>query len=264
MICSQILAISVAAIGVLATSSHNRIGSSRDLQGQANSLHARKDGFVKKRHLRRTGNKKRSCSAPSSSPAAAAASPTSTGSSWSSGSSYNSGSNSGSSSNSTSGSNSSSGSSDSSGSLSSLSSLGITHWMGTNSGIGSWFRTDNSNDDTNGRSWCQTNYQDSWVGFAPDVSSMLSDFGGDLAKAATAYCGLEAKATDPSTGNSVLMYVVDGFDPQWVRSAGSVDLTLAAFAALYGSTTTDKDTVIMNLQWEWTGNRNSQYGYNGQ
>lgn len=145
-----------------------------------------------------------------------------------------------------------------------LDSLGITGFQGQpNTGaIGSWFRTDNSEDDTNGRSWCQTNYQDTWMGFAPSVDTMLSNFGGDLAKAATAYCGLEAKATDPATGNTALMYIVDGFADPWVLTPTSVDLTLAAFKALYGSNTDDKNIVIQNLQWEFTGNRMQAYGYN--
>jgi hypothetical protein len=45
---------------------------------------------------------------------------------------------------------------------------GLTEFLGSNSGIGSWFRTNNGQDDTNGRSWCQLNYQDDWLGFAPD------------------------------------------------------------------------------------------------
>jgi len=138
MIYSQILAISLAAVGVLATSSRNRVGSTRDLhQGQVTGLHGRNDGFVKKRHVRRTDNKKRACKAPSSSSSSAAASPMSTGSSSGSGSNTNSNYSSSSSNSTTSSKSESSSSNTSSGSLSSLSSLGITHWMGSNSGIGS-------------------------------------------------------------------------------------------------------------------------------
>jgi len=31
------------------------------------------------------------------------------------------------------------------------------------------------------------------------------------------YCGLEAKVTDPSTGKTMLMYIGDAFDDQYVR-----------------------------------------------
>jgi hypothetical protein len=106
---------------------------------------------------------------------------------------------------------------------------------------------------------------------------MLGNFGGDTTKAGTAYCGLEAKATDPATGNSALIYIVDGssfggrlhrlthcagFDPAWVRTAGSIDLTIGAFKALYGSQTDDKNIVIQDLQWEFTGNRKAEYAFN--
>lgn len=46
----------------------------------------------------------------------------------------------------------------------SLDNLGIRGFRGKNSGIGSWFRTRNPADDTNGRSWCQLSYKDDWMG----------------------------------------------------------------------------------------------------
>jgi len=100
------------------------------------------------------------------------------------------------------------------------------------------------------------------MGFAPSVGSMLGDFGNDITKAGTAYCGLEAKATNPSNGKTALIYIVDGFDDKWVRTPGSIDLTLAAFSALYGSETSDKNIVIQNLEWTLTGNRKSSYAFN--
>lgn len=142
----------------------------------------------------------------------------------------------------------------------SASSLGaITGFQGTNTGIGSWFQTDSTRDDTDGTSWCQLKYQDSWMGFAPSVQTMLANFGNDYNKATSAYCGREAKATNPSNGKTALIYIVDGFAQQWVKTPGSIDLTVAAFTALYGSSTTNKDIVIQNLQWELTGNVNEAY-----
>ena len=61
---------------------------------------------------------------------------------------------------------------------------------------------------------------------------MISSMGGDAKKAGAAYCGLEAIATNPSNGKSATIYIVDGFDPKWVRTAGSIDLTLAAVSLL--------------------------------
>jgi len=83
---------------------------------------------------------------------------------------------------------------------------------------------------------------------------MLSNFGGDYNKAATAYCGLEAKVTDPKTGNSITGFICDGFDDKWVKSAGSIDLTVGAFTSLYGSFDSNKNTVISGVEWELTGN----------
>lgn len=31
------------------------------------------------------------------------------------------------------------------------------------------------------------------------------------------YCGLEAKVTDPSTGKTMLLYIGDAFDDNWVK-----------------------------------------------
>jgi len=94
------------------------------------------------------------------------------------------------------------------------------------------------------------------------VTAMLSDFGNDISKAGGAYCGLEAKATNPETGATALIYIVDGFDSKWVKTPQSIDLTLGAFKALYGSTTDNKNVVIKDLQWEFTGNKKAEYSFN--
>lgn len=135
-------------------------------------------------------------------------------------------------------------------------------FSGQNSGIGSWFRTNNAGDSTNGRSWCGLQYQDNWLGFAPSVGTMLKEFSNAREKAGPQFCGLEAKATNPANGNTALIYLVDGFDDKWVLSPGSIDLTLGAFKALYGSETNDKNIVVKNLQWEFTGYRKTDYTYN--
>lgn len=92
-----------------------------------------------------------------------------------------------------------------------ISSTGITAFIdGTNGpAIGSWFNTDSGTDSTNGHSWCGYPYDNETNGFAPDVSLMLSNFGGDYTKAATAYCGLEAVVTGKD-GRTATMYIVDG------------------------------------------------------
>jgi len=138
----------------------------------------------------------------------------------------------------------------------------ITAFLGDNTGgIGSWFRTDSSSDSTDGTSWCQLKYQDSWMGTAIPVNEMINSFGGDSLAAMKAYCGLEIEATNPANGNVVTMYVVDGFDDAWVLTAASMDLTIAAFTALYGSFDDNKDTVVQNMSWRFTGNKNPAYEY---
>lgn len=147
-------------------------------------------------------------------------------------------------------------SSSSSGSTGSASVLGtVTAFAGVNSNaILSWFRTDSSSDSTNGMSWCQTKYQDDWLCFAPSVGTMLNEFGGDYTKAATAFCGREAIVTDPSNGKSITAFICDGFDDTWVRTPASLDLTVGAFTAIYGSFDNNKDTVVQGATWKFTGN----------
>jgi hypothetical protein len=91
---------------------------------------------------------------------------------------------------------------------------------------------------------------------------MLSNFGGDYNKAAEAYCGLEAVVTTPS-GVTKTMYILDGFDHAWVRTAGSIDIPKNTWAELYGSSTDDKDVVIQGITWKLTGGRSEQYKFQG-
>jgi hypothetical protein len=145
----------------------------------------------------------------------------------------------------------------------SLSKLGINQFTGTNGPtIASWFRTDASTDSTNGHSWCGFPYNDNTNGFAPDVSLMLNNFGGDYNKAATAYCGLEAIVTT-STGVSKTMYIVDGFDSKWVKKEGAIDVVKNQFTVLNGGVATDDKNHVLTVTWELTGNRNEQYKFKG-
>ena len=66
-------------------------------------------------------------------------------------------------------------------------------------------------------------YDNSTPGFAPDVTTMLNNFGGDYVAAGKAYCGLEAEFTAPD-GRTALLYIADGFDSKWVLTPGSVDI----------------------------------------
>ncbi|GAA5857692.1 hypothetical protein JCM1840_000869 [Sporobolomyces johnsonii] len=151
----------------------------------------------------------------------------------------------------------------SSSNLSLLSKAGITGFLGDNTNaIVSWYHTDSSTDSTNGHSWCGFPYSDSLPGFAPSLSTMLNNFGGNYEAAATAYCGLEAVVTTPD-GRSATLYIADAFDDTWVRTPASIDVIYDSFAQLYGSTTNNKDDVVQGASWILTGNRNEQYKFKG-
>ncbi|GAA5996996.1 uncharacterized protein JCM10292_006138 [Rhodotorula paludigena] len=140
---------------------------------------------------------------------------------------------------------------------------GVSKFLGTNTGaIASWFHTNSAQDSTNGHSWCYFPYNDNTPGFAISLNTMMSDAGWDATKAREMYCGLEAVVTTPS-GKSLTLYVTDAFDDTWVRTPTSIDVVFNAFGRLLGYTTEDKNTVIQNVSWRFTGNRNNRYKYNG-
>ncbi|KAK4048256.1 hypothetical protein OIO90_005875 [Microbotryomycetes sp. JL221] len=147
-------------------------------------------------------------------------------------------------------------------SLSLLSQAGITGFLGQNdNAIVSWFRTNSAEDSTNGNSWCYRPYDDSIAGFAPDVTTMLNNFGGSNIEAGKAYCGLIAEFTLPD-GKTVELTLVDGFDSRWVRTPASVDVVIGAFDQFYGSYPTSKDQVVQGVSWKFTGKRNPNYVFN--
>jgi hypothetical protein len=74
---------------------------------------------------------------------------------------------------------------------------------------------------------------------------------------------MEAKVYNPDTGQTILLYVGDAFDHAWVRTPGSIDIMINSYAALFGSYPTDKNNVMMNLQWAFTGGFNPQYKFGG-
>ncbi|KAJ3171794.1 hypothetical protein HDU87_008262 [Geranomyces variabilis] len=144
----------------------------------------------------------------------------------------------------------------------------IGAFFGTQSGIGSWFRADNGQDDTSGRSWCGYSYKDYTNGFAPDISQMTGGtnavYGNPMwAASAKKFCGLEAEVTNPHTGVKMNMYIVDAFDHSWVRSPGSIDVMVQSWEKLTGRRADSKETVIQGLQWKLTGRRMPKYSFGG-
>lgn len=89
--------------------------------------------------------------------------------------------------------------------------------------------------------------------FAPPVERMLSNFDNDYRKAATAFCGLEARFTwrgggaDTDTGEEkeAVLYIGDGFAQEWVRSPGSVDIVKNSVSAEIGNR-------VLNVQKNWS------------
>ncbi len=141
-------------------------------------------------------------------------------------------------------------------------------FQGLQSGIGSWFRANNPIDSTNGNSWCGYPYKDSTPGFAPDLLLMSNGTNAvwpdqGWYTAGRQYCGLEAKVYNPHTEQTVLLYVVDAFDHKWVKSPGSIDIMINSYAVLFGNYPVDKNLVIKDLQWQFTGNWNPRYKFLG-
>ncbi|KAK4048259.1 hypothetical protein OIO90_005878 [Microbotryomycetes sp. JL221] len=136
----------------------------------------------------------------------------------------------------------------------------VTQWkaqsLGTNTGaIASWYKTESSIDSTNGRSWCEFPYTDNTPGFAPSYRMMVQvNFGGRNDAAASAYCGLEAEFTTPD-GRKATLFLVDAFADPWVLTPTSVDVIKGSFPLLYGRTTDDKNDVVQNVSWRFTGRR---------
>jgi phage-related tail protein len=86
----------------------------------------------------------------------------------------------------------------------------------------------------------------------------------DWKKYGDIYCGLEAKVTNPENGRTEIMYVTDAFDDKWVRSPASIDIMIGSFEKLKGiGKIYDKNNVIRDVQWEFTGNRNEKYRFQG-
>ncbi|KAK4047140.1 hypothetical protein OIV83_005592 [Microbotryomycetes sp. JL201] len=128
--------------------------------------------------------------------------------------------------------------------------------LGTNTGaIASWYKTASTIDDTNGRSWCEFPYSDNTPGFAPSYRTMVHvNFGGRNDAAANAYCGLEAEFFTPD-GRKATLFLVDAFADPWVLTPTSVDIIKNSFPLLYGRTTDDKNDVVQNVSWRFTGRR---------
>lgn len=86
---------------------------------------------------------------------------------------------------------------------------------------------------------------------------MLSGYS-DRQSAAKAYCGLEATVTNTKTGSSATMFICDGFDDAWVKTPGSIDLTVGAFTTLNGGSFNNDKNTVLQVTWELTGNVNEQ------
>ena len=91
---------------------------------------------------------------------------------------------------------------------------------------------------------------------------MLNNFGGDYLKAGPAYCGLEAEFETPD-GKKITLFIADGFDSKWVLTPGSIDIVYNHFAKFLGRTTNNKNDVVQDVKWRFTGNRNNDLRFRG-
>ncbi|KXT05326.1 hypothetical protein AC578_11055 [Pseudocercospora eumusae] len=131
---------------------------------------------------------------------------------------------------------------------------------GINTGLGSWYRANNADDNTNGHSWCNYPYNDNDPIFAPCLSAMGGATTGDVWKENIAkYCGLEARVTDPRTGKSMLLYIGDAFEDKYCEGPGWIDIMIGPFKQLHGDPNGDKNNDINDVQWELTGKKNGRY-----
>ncbi|KAH8923116.1 hypothetical protein BT69DRAFT_1281727 [Atractiella rhizophila] len=138
---------------------------------------------------------------------------------------------------------------------------------GKKTGIASWFRASNKADSTNGKSWCGIEYKDNMMGFAINMNLMSKQhptyYSNEKLWRATAkkFCGLEAEVS--YKGKKVKMYVMDAFDPAWVRTTYSIDVLKGAFEKLFKKKVSSKNTVMQGAAWKMTGRRNKKYGFQG-
>ncbi|KXT13890.1 hypothetical protein AC579_2624 [Pseudocercospora musae] len=134
---------------------------------------------------------------------------------------------------------------------------------GVQTGLGSWFRANNRDDHTVGHSWCNYEYHDDDLIFAPCLKAMGgATYYTDKKKwkeSIAKYCGLEAKVTDPSTGKSMLLYVGDSFEDAYCRGPGWIDIMIGPFKQLHGDPKGNKNYDINNVHWELTGKKNPRY-----
>ncbi|GAA5841915.1 hypothetical protein JCM5353_001186 [Sporobolomyces roseus] len=144
-----------------------------------------------------------------------------------------------------------------------LAAAGVTGFQGLNTNaILSWFKTNLATDSTNGNSWCGYPYTDAVPGFAPSVGTMLANFDWNYEAAAKAYCGLEAVVMTPD-GRNMTMYLADGFDVKWLITPSSLDIVYGSFDKLFGRVTNNKNDVVKQGSWYFTGNRNERYKFKG-
>jgi len=132
---------------------------------------------------------------------------------------------------------------------------------GKKTGMASWFQANIPRDRTNGIGWCGKPYNDHTLGFAPPMKLLSPSFATwysnpeQWKKDTAKWCGLEARVTNPQNGKSMLLYIVDAFEPKFVKTEYAIDVLLGPYSQLAGDPKGDKNKVIMNMQWELTGKR---------
>lgn len=130
-------------------------------------------------------------------------------------------------------------------------------------GLGSWYEADSQRDSTNGVGWCGIPYNNNSPGFAPPFKMMsknLATWSSDPSgwkQATKKYCGLEAEVT--YKGRTEKLYILDAFDPAWVKTTYAIDILIKAFEKLWGKNTSNKNDVMNTVTWKLTGRRATKY-----
>lgn len=88
---------------------------------------------------------------------------------------------------------------------------------------------------------------------------MMANFGSSNEAAGKAYCGLEVLVKAPN-GRQLRAVVADAFANEWMANSASIDVIHGVFHNLLGYETNDKNVVVRDVSWQFTGKRhNSEF-----
>lgn len=136
---------------------------------------------------------------------------------------------------------------------------------GQQTGIGSWFSTNERRDEnmpngTNGKGYFGNPYFDNQPVVAIDISQMSggATYGSTAyKKAEKEYLGQEVKITNNKTGKTVIGVVGDAFAHP--RGPGAIDMSRSLWTTLNGGNFRMNHNDVLNVSWEFTEKRSTMY-----